>query len=81
MLYIECTGSHNKFRLLTKIISKKFRYYFMFRKSLIEFFPEINLMWEHAVLITDTERVEVITVIDMYQQRRTNNRIFITKIR
>lgn len=53
----------------------------MFRKSLIEFLPEINLMWEHAVLITDTERVEVITVIDMYQQRRTNNRIFITKVR
>lgn len=53
----------------------------MFRKSLIEFLPEINLMWEHGVFITDTERVEVITVIDMYQQRRTNNRIFITKIR
>lgn len=53
----------------------------MFRKSLIEFLPEINLMWEHAVLITDTERVEVITVIDMYRQRRTNNRIFITKVR
>lgn len=53
----------------------------MFHKSLIEFLPEINLMWEHAVLITDTERVEVITVIDMYQQRRTNNRIFITKVR
>ena len=53
----------------------------MFRKSLIEFLPEINLMWEHAVLIIDTERVEVITVIDMYQQRRTNNRIFITKVR
>ena len=53
----------------------------MFRKSLIEFLPEINLMWEHGVFITDTERLEVITVIDMYQQRRTNNRIFITKIR
>lgn len=53
----------------------------MFRKSLIEFLPEINLMWEHAVLITDTERIEVITVIDMYRQRRTNNRIFITKVR